>query len=260
MTDNNLVKIKDLTPKQIASICDHTFLHRPEAYREKTPKGQNPIKMWEDDFNNFLKQAVNRSLMPYSICVRPENCEYVRDFLDQNGKKEIVLAATVGFPYPSHHSTKFKVFEAELAIDHGAKEIDMVLDYEKLKKGDIEYVKNDVNIVTWLAHERKAVVKLILETSELNIEQIKHACKIADECNVDFVKTSTGFSAEGAKIEHVKIMKENFSKGVKISGFVNVDNVKELLKAASGREDGYIDLDPMKVRIGESSLLKALQQ
>jgi hypothetical protein len=41
-----------------------------------------------------------------------------------------------------------------------------------------------------------------------------------------------------------------------MSGYVNKDNVKELLEAASGRTDGCIELDPLKIRIGESSLLK----
>jgi hypothetical protein len=51
-------------------------------------------------------------------------------------------------------------------------------------------------------------------------------------------------------------MRANFSRGVKMSGWVNKDNVLELLAAASGRDDGMIELDPLKVRVGESGMLK----
>jgi deoxyribose-phosphate aldolase len=101
-------------------------------------------------------------------------------------------------------------------------------------------------------------VKLILETSLLTSDEIIIACKLADEIGVDFVKTSTGFVVAGAKAEHLKLMRANFSKGVKMSGGVNKENLHDLLTAASGREDGMIELDPLKIRIGESSLLRGL--
>ena len=53
-------------------------------------------------------------------------------------------------------------------------------------------------------------------------------------------------------------MRKNFPNGIKISGGVNKDNYKELLYAASGRDDGLIDLIPSKIRIGTSSLLSQL--
>jgi deoxyribose-phosphate aldolase len=53
-------------------------------------------------------------------------------------------------------------------------------------------------------------------------------------------------------------MREYFKKGVKVSGGIKKDNIYQLLEAASGRDDEYIDLDPNKVRIGESSLLEKL--
>src|SRR3989339_813901 len=102
-----------------------------------------------------------------------------------------------------------------------------------------------------------AIIKLILETSALNKKQIKSISELANnETDVDFIKTSTGFGKYGATVENLKIMRENFSRGIKISGGVNTKNVGQLLSAAVKRDDGYIDLNPMKIRIGESGLLK----
>ena len=53
-------------------------------------------------------------------------------------------------------------------------------------------------------------------------------------------------------------MRENFGKGVKISGGIKPENIYTLLEAGSGRNDGQIDLDPNNIRIGESSLLRKL--
>lgn len=158
--------------------------------------------------------------------------------------------------------------EIDLAVMNGAEEVDFVLNYESLghKDGDKEFGGEELLIEQELGtirsfidkNYRGLVTKLILETSELTNDQISRACKIADRCRIDFVKTSTGFSAAGATAEHLRIMRTNFSRGVKMSGGVSIGNVKDLLYAASGRTDGYIDLDPMKIRIGESSLLKDL--
>ena len=249
-----VAKIAELTPEQIASICDHTFLNRPEAFRKE---GLNASDERRKEFEKFMNEMLSGKALPYAVCVRPEDVAHAKEILKQNHKKKIVIASVVGFPDGSWYDTKFKVAETKLALKAGAKEIDMVLSYDRLKKGEIEYVEQDIKSVVDAAHKKKALVKLIFETSELSNEEIVTVCKIADKLGVDFVKTSTGFTAAGAKAEHLKLMRENFSKGVKMSGGVKKDNIAELLTAVSGRDDGMIELDSLKIRVGESGLLKA---
>ena len=50
------------------------------------------------------------------------------------------------------------------------------------------------------------LLKLILETSQLDAHQIVAGTVIAAHASFDYVKTSTGFVGHGAKIEHVKLM------------------------------------------------------
>ena len=253
-----LVKIDELKLRDIASICDHTFLNRTEAFREKAKEGERAIELREEAFERFLRETVNFPYAPYAVCIRPEDVGFVKTHFGIWKKESIVIAAVAGFPDGSRYSTEFKLAETELAIKEGAREIDFVLNTKKFKQEYTNSVKDEKKEVAKLAHENRALVKLILETSELRDYEIRGACKMAEENEVDFVKTSTGFSAYGARAEDLKIMRENFSRGIKISGGVNVKNLKELLYAASGRTDSYIELDPLKIRIGESSLLNNL--
>jgi deoxyribose-phosphate aldolase len=63
-------------------------------------------------------------------------------------------------------------------------------------------------------------VKVILETCLLTDEEKARACHIVVESGAQFVKTSTGFSAVGATIADVKLMREIVGPkfGVKASG------------------------------------------
>lgn len=256
---NSLVPIDDLTPGDIATICDHTFLNRPEAYKAIAVKGESPVQLRANAFHHFMAETiVNEKKLPYAICVRPEDVTAASGYLAKHGRSEILIASVVGFPDGTLYGTDFKVAETGLAVAHGAKEVDMVLDYNRFKAGNVAYARNDVKAVAEAAHEQGALVKLIFETSELDENQIKGACTLATEAGVDFIKTSTGFGAYGARAEDLRIMRANFGGGIKISGGVTKDNVKELLYAASGRVDEYIELNPKKIRIGESSLLSKL--
>ncbi|MFA6887891.1 MAG: deoxyribose-phosphate aldolase [Candidatus Woesearchaeota archaeon] len=243
-----LKHIDQLTPADIASICDHTFLQRSEAYRKETKPGESATRLRERAFHTFLEQTKILTYRPYAVCVRPEDVAEAVTYLQDTG---IIIASVVGFPNGNKYSTVFKVAETLLAIENGTDEIDMVMNYDKFKEHDFEFVKQDINAVVDAAGD--SPVKLIIETSELTEDQLIVACRIAVECNVPFIKTSTGFGSHGAKPEHLQIMKQHFKRGIKMSGGITKENVKELLFALS--DNGIIDIDPLKIRIGESSLL-----
>ena len=256
MPEENLVKIATITPEQVAGICDHTFLFTTEYYKGKG--AGDPIAEWHAQFNKFLEGISAMPAKPYAICVRPEEVEYISKYINYNSLcKDVKIAAVAGFPH-GRFSTDDKLNHARQAMNAGASEIDFVLNYEKFKNGDMAYINNELKVLGDFRKYLKVAKKLILETSELTDKQIVLACKYADAYEFDFVKTSTGFSSAGAKPEHLRIMRENFPRGIKISGGVNPENYKELLQAASGRTDGYIDLRPELFRLGESSLLGKL--
>jgi deoxyribose-phosphate aldolase len=255
MPQDNFVKIAEITPEQVASICDHTFLLRPESYREK---GISSVKKWQEEFDKFLKESVSFPTDPYALCVRPETVRYSRQFLAENQKYNQKIASVVGFPQGSFYELKWKLMETELAVEAGADEIDFVINYDNFHAGSKRYLEFEMGSLASACEEKKVKSKAILETSELADSEIIVACQLAQDSGIDFVKTSSGFTDGGATAHHLKLMRDNFPNGVKMSGGVTPENLKELLYAASGRTDRYIDLNPLKIRIGESSLLTKL--
>ncbi len=72
--------------------------------------------------------------------------------------------------------------------------------------------------LTRLAHERGAILKVILENTLLSQEEKILACVLAAEAGVDFVKTSTGMGDSGATHSDVALMRgvvghEDWSEG-----------------------------------------------
>lgn len=250
-------EIKKLSTEDIAGICDHTFLDRVESYRSIVKPGESPVREWGKSFRWFLEDSAHFKYPPYAVCIRPENVWYAKSILKEL-KSGIKIASVVGFPNILGYTPEWQLNEAKLAIEDGANEIDFVFNYGPPWLGCIWSAIEEIEHISKITKEAGVLSKMILETSELDNERIIQACKLADKYELDFVKTSTGFSSAGAKAGHLEIMRSHFPRGVKMSGGVNPSNLNELLYAVSGRSDGRIDLDPRKVRIGESSLLTKL--
>jgi deoxyribose-phosphate aldolase len=260
------VKIDELTLKDVARICDHTFLDRSEGFKARAEPGKNPIALRRQAFVKFLDEVVTLPNKPYAVCVRPEDVNFAKNYLHlghRNEAADITIASVVGFPDGSWYSTEHKLIETKLALQDYATEIDFVLNYDMLKTGDLGYVRQENRDIVGLAERYGAKTKMILEVSELNLEQVRLACLLAEEAGVDFVKTSTGYSASGATVEALGVMRQNFPRGIKISGGVKtLDDAKKFLRAAYGVIEGSgaeVDLDPENIRIGESGLLKKVE-
>jgi deoxyribose-phosphate aldolase len=94
-----------------------------------------------------------------------------------------------------------KAAEARLAIEHGARELDMVMQIGAFLSGRLGDVRNDIATVVAVARPTGVLVKVILETCYLSLDQVAVACRLADEAGADMVKTSTGFGTAGATPE-----------------------------------------------------------
>jgi deoxyribose-phosphate aldolase len=60
----------------------------------------------------------------------------------------------------------------------------------------------------------------------MNSDEIKLLCKICADCEADYVKTSTGFAAEGATVEAVKLMRKFLPAKTKIKAAGGIKNRK----------------------------------
>ena len=170
---------------QLNRYIDHTML-KANATRADIEKLCQEAKQHE-----FASVCVN-------TCFVPLAAELLRG-------SEVKVCCVVGFPLGAM-STPAKAFEAQWAVEHGAQEVDMVLNVGAMISGEEEIVLRDIEAVVQAAHP-KAIVKVILENCLLNDEQKIRACKLCVQAGAEFVKTSTGFSNGGAPVEDVALMK-----------------------------------------------------
>jgi len=191
----------------------------------------------EDDIKNLIDRAIN--LKTASVCIQPS---YVR-LAAEYAKGRIPICTVIGFPN-GYQTAAVKVFEAEDAIDNGAKEIDMVINRADLKSGKTDAVRAEVTAIADAVHRKGGILKVIIETCELTEEEKLIMCDITSESGADFIKTSTGFGSKGAQIEDIELMRKALPSTVKI-------------KAAGGirdRQTAEAMLSAGADRIGASSL------
>ncbi|KAH9868675.1 hypothetical protein J1614_007747 [Plenodomus biglobosus] len=102
-------------------------------------------------------------------------------------------------------------------------------------------------------------LKLILETSQLNSQQIIAASHLAAAASFDFIKTSTGFNGPGATIPHVQLM---VAAAEYLAG-QGVGTRKMQVKASGGVRDldtAVKMLEAGATRLGTSSGLWIMQE
>lgn len=200
----------------ISTMIDHTLL-KAEATKESVA--------------NLCEEAKKYNFA--TVCINPSYIELSKELLKDSNVK---IATVIGFPLGAN-TKEVKAFETSDAIKKGAEEVDMVINIGALKNKDYNTVKEDIEAVINAA-AGKALVKVIIETALLTKEEKIKACELSLEAGADFVKTSTGFSADGANIEDVKLMKSVVGNklGIKASGGIrDFRKAKEMIEAGATR-------------------------
>ena len=207
-----------MSGEDIASYIDHTLL-RPDATA--------------DQVTQLCDEA--RSYGFAAVCVPP--C-YVQLAKERLGVGSLVKIATVvGFPLGYQHP-KVKFLETHQAIEDGANEIDVVMNISFFKSGKYKEVENELSDLAKFCHMREAELKVIIETALLTEEEIVKACSICTSAGADYVKTSTGFAAKGASVEHIKLMRRVLPSKMKIKasgGIRTTAEAEALLRAGADR-------------------------
>lgn len=209
---------------KLASYIDHTLL-KPEAT--------------QDDIFKLCEEAKENEF--FSVCVNPTWVRTCADLLKDSSSK---VCTVIGFPLGANTS-ETKAFETLNAIENGADEIDMVINIGALKSGNHDLVYNDIKAVCDAA-DQNALVKVIIESSILDSDEIIKACELSKEAGADYVKTSTGFNGGGATVEAVALMRMTVGEdlGVKASGGIR------------SYEDAIQMIEKGATRLGASSGVK----
>uniref|UniRef100_F7FGE7 Deoxyribose-phosphate aldolase n=1 Tax=Monodelphis domestica TaxID=13616 RepID=F7FGE7_MONDO len=202
-----------------------------------------------------------------AVCVYPARvCDAVKALKDVGCKIPVASVAT-GFPAGQTH-LKTRLEEIRLAVEDGAKEIDVVINRSLVLTGQWEVLYDEIR------QFRKACgnahLKTILATGELgSLTNVYKASMIAMMAGSDFIKTSTGKEAVNATfpvaIVMVRAIRDFFWKTGKKIGFKPAGGIRtakdslawlSLIKEELGDEW----LKPELFRIGASTLLSDIER
>lgn len=200
--------------KQILKMVDYTNLKQTST--------------WED-IKTLCDKAIK--LQTASVCIPPYYVQKAKEYVGD----QIKICTVIGFPN-GYQTTKVKVYETENAIKNGADEIDMVININALKEQKYEYVLNEINQIKEVCDGK--ILKVIVETCLLTeFEKIK-ICDIISKSKAEYIKTSTGFSTEGAQIVDIELFKKQISadKKIKAAGGIRIfEDALKMIEAGADR-------------------------
>ncbi len=204
--------MNQLTPHDIAKMLDHSTL---QPY------------LTEDDIRKGCELALHYDCA--SVCARPCDVPILTEMLKGS---DVKVCTVIGFPHGAHE-TVIKMAEAQLALEEGCQELDMVINIGRMIRGDEDYVEDEIRQLATLAHSRGAILKVILETCYLTDEQKVRCCQLSERAGADFVKTSTGYGSRGCTIEDLKLMRASVSPHVQVKGSGGIRDLDTVLSARS---------------------------
>lgn len=177
-----------------------------------------------------------------SVCILPCYVAFAKKLLEGS---DVKVCTVIGFPLGGHIGD-VKLYEAIRAQKDGADELDMVVNQQDFLNGEYDKIISEINVIK---DTTNLTLKVIIETSLLTHEQITKMCDIINKSHADFIKTSTGFVGEGAKVEHVSLMSSLMQDGKKV-------------KASGGirtRSDAQKFISAGATRIGTSNAVAIME-
>ena len=202
---------------QLARFIDHTILKNTTTVA---------------DVDRVCNEAMKYKFA--AVCIPPY---FVQDGRKLLGDSEINLATVIGFPFGYHHyNTKLK--EAELAIEDGADELDVVMNIAAFKSNDLAYIETEIDLLSKLTSENGKTLKVIIESGILSTEELIKCCELYQHYPIQFLKTSTGYSEKGASVEAVKLMRQYLPEYIQIKasgGIRTAAFAHELVEAGATR-------------------------
>jgi deoxyribose-phosphate aldolase len=203
--------------RKLAAVIDHTLL-KPEATRTQV--------------ENVCDEAVRYRFA--CAMINPVWTATAASLLAGTG---VPVGVVIGFPLGASLASTLR-HEAQALLKLGARELDMVLSIGQLKSGEHSAVERTIRGAAEVAHDHGGILKVILETCLLTVEEKLRASEIAIAAGTDFLKTSTGFSSGGATAADVALLRgvAGARCGVKASGGIRtLADAKVMLEAGANR-------------------------
>jgi len=201
----------------LAAVIDHTLL-KPDATRDQV-------------------ESLCDEVVRYRFACAMVNPVWASTAVSMLSGTGIPVGAVIGFPFGASLVSTLRQEAAALARV-GVRELDMVLPIGQLKSGNHQAVEHAVRAAANVAHHNGAILKVILETALLSVEEKLRGAELAIHAGTDFLKTSTGFASGGATAADVALLRgvAGGRCGVKASGGIRkLADVRTMLEAGANR-------------------------
>ncbi len=171
---------------------------------------------------------------------------YARELLGED--EYTILGGCAGFP-SGDDKTEIKVLQAKDMLADGCKEMDMVINIAYMKSGLYQEVLDDVCAVKRTVGD--IPLKVILEVTYLNEDEIKRGCEIVAKAGAEFIKTGTGWAPEPTTIDHIKLIRSQVGDSLQIKAAGGIRDLDTLLRMR--------ELGVTRFGIGKKSALKIMR-
>jgi deoxyribose-phosphate aldolase len=192
----------------IAKMIDHSLLNPSLTTRE---------------FEQGCLLAVRYEVA--SVCILPY---YLARCAELLAGTTVNASTTIGFPHGGH-TTAIKLAEVRQALKDGGQELDAVINISKARSGDWQYVRQELEALTYAVHEGGAKIKVIFENAYMDDAAKIRLCEICGEIGVDWVKTSTGYAPTGATLADLTLMRKHSPARVQIKAAGGIRDLDALL-------------------------------
>ncbi len=201
--------------RNILNATDHTLLRPTATWAE--------IEVLIDEAADFGCA---------SVCIPPSFVYEAVEYAD--GK--IPVCTVVGFPN-GYSTTGAKLFETEDALESGAEEIDMVINLGWVKDGLWDFIEDEIMQIRDLCED--AILKVIVETSELTDQEKIHLCQIVTHPDARRRGENDGPGRDATRgLKHRETCKATFRRRVNLSQKNLAFGLNESLQA--GREPSVV--------------------
>ncbi len=198
---------------EILSKVDHTLL--------------SVTATW-DDIRQICDEGIKYGAA--SICIPPCFVGQAKDYVGER----IKICTVIGFPN-GYNTADVKAYEAKTAVKDGADEIDMVINRGDVKAKKYASILKEINKIKDACGG--ALLKVIIETCDLTEEEKINMCRVVEQSDADFIKTSTGFGSAGAKLSDIELFAQNIkTKKIKAAGGISsLDDAEKMIAAGADR-------------------------
>jgi deoxyribose-phosphate aldolase len=171
------------------------------------------------------------------------------------GDTRVAVGSVIGFPDGTTVSSA-KAFEAAAALDHGATQVDFVVNGGALASDRDELVFRDMVAVVDVAHSALAAAGVIVEAAPATDDLVRRACRLAERAGADYVVTGTGDAPIELTVERTRLLRESVGPriGVKAAGrFTGAEQIDAAMAAGATRVSAALTADVAADACGAAS-------